>query len=110
MRPLPHEVLEGCLEALAEAAEYLEDIPDGAPVPELSEGAREWLGRFRDASEDDLEDLWDDDLDDEVGEEVYQWVRVRTAALRPAVLELVTELADRAPGACARVKEAWQPD
>jgi hypothetical protein len=105
VKPLPHNVLHECLGALAEAAEYLEDVGPDAPVPQLSRAAHDWLARFGTTPEDDLELLWGED--EEVEEEVYRWVLVRMAALRPSVAELVAELDERAPEACAHVREAW---
>lgn len=110
VKPLPPEVLEACLEAVAEAAEYLGDIPTGSPVPELSDGARSWLARFAEAPDDEHEVLWEDFFEDEFAEEVHDWVLARTAALRPTVLTLAAELADQAPGTCADVKESWQSE
>ncbi|HEX6351625.1 hypothetical protein [Actinophytocola sp.] len=117
VKPLPTKVLEDCLEALAESAEYLGDVPTGTPIPELSPAARVRLDQVEDEDDDDEDDEveeWveeeDEEVDDEaVDEEVWNWVLARMAALRPAVTELVDELADRAPAACAEVREAWQP-
>ncbi|MET0134482.1 MAG: hypothetical protein ABW215_12935 [Kibdelosporangium sp.] len=106
--PLSANVLDECLGALAEAAEYLGDIETGTPVPELSRAARAWLAKFAVTPDDDHELLWD--VDETVGEEVYQWVLIRLAALRPAVARLVTELAEQAPQACGRVREAWSTE
>jgi hypothetical protein len=110
VKPLPADVLDKCLGALAEAADYLGDIPTGTPVPELSDGVRTWLAQFASADDDEHEAIWEDFFEDEFDEEVYHWVLARMAALRPTVLELVTELADQAPATCAAVKESWQSE
>jgi hypothetical protein len=103
---LPYEVLEECLWALAESAEYVGEAP--AQVPELSKSARTWLKRFGRTPDDEHDTVWEEFFETEVNQEVYDWVTARMAALRPAVLELATELAEQAPGACADLREAWQ--
>jgi hypothetical protein len=107
---LPGNVLDECLGALAEAADYLGDLPTDTPIPELSSGAREWLARFSAAQDDEHEVLWEAFFADAFDEEVYHWVLARMAVLRPAVAELVAELAEQAPEACADIKEAWQTE
>lgn len=102
---LPYEVLEECLGALSESAEYLAEAP--ATIPELSAGAHEWLTRFAEASDDEHEDVWEEFFETEVSQEVYEWVLARMAALRPAVLELAAALAEQAPGATDDLREAW---
>jgi hypothetical protein len=96
--PQPENVLTDCLDALAEAAEYVP--PTGTPVPELSDEAREWLAAFADADEDTVEELWE-----EPDEEVWDWTLARMAALRPSVLALAAELPRTA--ATTRVETAW---
>lgn len=108
VKPLPPNVLDECLGALAESAEYLGNIETGTPIPKLSGDARAWLAEFAVTPEDDLELLWE--VDEAVGNEVYHWVLVRLAALRPAVAALVTELAEQAPEACGHVRKAWLPE
>jgi hypothetical protein len=110
VKPLPFDVLDECLGALVESADHLGDVPTGTAIPELSSGARTWLEQFVKAPEDDYEELWEDFFEDGFDEEVYHWVLARMAALRPAVLELVTELADQAPATCTAVKESWQSE
>jgi hypothetical protein len=100
-RPLPDPIVEKCLDALAESGEHIGDIPSDTPVPELSKRARKWLKKFAKAPDDEAGDLWGSD--EEAEEETWQWVRVRMAALRPSVAELVEEMGDRADG----VREAW---
>ncbi|WP_328615163.1 hypothetical protein OHS18_46880 [Amycolatopsis sp. NBC_00355] len=113
-RRVPDAVLAQCLGALDEAADLLADIVPGASVPPLSPAARQWLDRFADApdiDEDeegaDYELVWEEFLDSDEQEELYQWVLIRTAALRPAVAELVEELAERAPVEVDEVRKAW---
>jgi hypothetical protein len=100
---LPEPVLEKCLDALAESAEYLGDIPTGTPVPELSKGARKWLKKFAKTPDDECELLWG--TDEKAEEETWQWVLVRMATLRPSVAALVEELNGRAD--VDAVRAAW---
>jgi hypothetical protein len=117
-RRVPDAVLAQCLGALAEAADLLADIAPGTSVPPLSPAARQWLDRFADAPDidededddedsDDYESVWEEFLTSDEQEELHQWVLIRTAALRPAVAELVEELADRAPVEIDVVRKAW---
>jgi hypothetical protein len=109
-RRVPDAVLAQCLGALAEAADLLADIAPGTSVPSLSPAARQWLDRFADApdiDEDDYELVWEEFLTSDEQEELHQWVLIRTAALRPAVAELVEELAGRAPVEVDVVRKAW---
>ncbi len=96
--PQPADVLDGCLDALTEAAEYLP--PAGAPVPDLSPTAAKWLRAFATADEEAVEELWE-----EPDEEVWDWTLARLAQLRPEVAALVAELPETA--AVAQVKAAW---
>jgi hypothetical protein len=107
VKPLPATVLDECLGALAESAEYLRDVPSGARVPDLSRDARDWLTRYAKAPEDEQDVVWEEFFATDVNEEIAAWVSARMATLRPAVATLVTELADRAPEACEDLREAW---
>jgi hypothetical protein len=114
---VPEAALVGCLVALAEAGEQLEDIPVDTPVLALSPAARTWLDRFAQAPEEDDEDedddadtyesLWEEFLESDESEEVYQWTLTRMATLRPAVAALVEEVDGQAPEQVAAVREAW---
>ncbi|TDV51913.1 hypothetical protein [Actinophytocola oryzae] len=105
-RPPPDDILEDCLGALAEAGEYLGDVPTG-PAPELSREGRRWLRKFGKTPDDEHDILWERFLGAEVNQEVYDWVLARMAGLRPAVADLVTALSDRVPTACDAVRAAW---
>lgn len=110
VKPLPDTVLDECVGALAEAAEYLGDIPADGPLPELPKGARDWLKRFGDTPDDDHELVWEDFLGSGIDGEIYEWLMARMAGLRPAVLELAAELAERAPKSGDDLRDAWQAD
>jgi hypothetical protein len=103
---LPDDVLAKCLGALTEAAEYLGETSDA--VPELSRNARNWLRRFARTSDDQHEHVWEQFFETEASQEVWDWTLARMTTLRPAVLELAAELADRAPKPCDDLREAWQ--
>lgn len=107
-KPLPDTVFDECVGALIEAAEYLGEVPSDSPVPELSDGAREWLERFGRTPDDDYEELWEDFLESDFDGEIYNWVLIRMAGLRPAVLQLAAELAERAPKQGEDLRAAWQ--
>jgi hypothetical protein len=106
-KSLPTAVLDECVGALVEAAEYLGDIPSDTPVPELSTEAREWLERFGEAPEDEYEVLWEDFSEYGLDQEVYDWGLARMATLRPAVLALATQLPGR-PG--DDLRGAWETE
>jgi len=110
VKPLPYNVLEECVGVLIEAAEYLGDVPSDKPVPELSKGARKWLKRFGRTPDDEHDLVWEEFFETEVSQEVYDWVLVRMAKLRPAVFELATELAEQAPKAGEDLRDAWQAE
>ncbi|SDK61875.1 hypothetical protein [Nonomuraea jiangxiensis] len=61
-RPPPGDVLTRCLGALAEAADYLGEVPAGTPVPELSCEARAWLTRFAETPDDGHDLVWEEFL------------------------------------------------
>jgi hypothetical protein len=106
VKPLPDAVLAECLGALTEAAEYVGETSDA--VPELSKDARKWLRKFGRKPDDEHDLVWEEFLQTDASQEVWDWEMVRMAALRPAVLELATELADRAPRECDDLREAWR--
>lgn len=106
-KPLPAEALAECVEALGEAAEYLGDIPTGAPVPELSKNARKWLKRFGRTPDDEHDLVWEKFFDTEASQEVYDWVLARMATLRPAVLELAAQLPGRSGD---DLRDAWRSE
>lgn len=107
VKPLPTTVLDECLGALAESAEYLGDVPPDTPVPDLSRDAREWLTRFAKTPDDEHDLVWEEFFATGVNEEIATWVTVRMAALRPAVAVLVAELSEKSPVACEDVRVAW---
>lgn len=102
---LPDEVLTSCLQALAEAGEYVPET--GTAIPDLSWEGREWLARFATASDDDHDELWEEFFDAPVETNVYGWMMARMATLRPQVAALVTELAPRNPEGLDELRAAW---
>lgn len=108
VKPLPDTAFDECVGALVEAAEYLGEVPADGPLPELSGGAREWLARFGRTPDDDHELVWEEFFESGFDGEVYDWVLARMAGLRPAVLQLAAELAERAPKAGEDLRAAWQ--
>lgn len=110
VKPLPDSVFTECVGALIEASEYLGDVPSDKPVPELSKGAAKWLKKFGRTEDDEHELVWEDFFESGLDGEVYDWVLARMARLRPAVFELATTLAGRAPKAGEDLREAWHAE